>query len=99
MYRFHRSGRVKNGKHTEAITWAKEITEYVKAKYSRPLEVYMQIFGDFTTIHWLDEYKDLSTLESVMGQMMADQQYWAVVNKGAQLFMDGSWNDTILSPI
>jgi hypothetical protein len=90
---------VKNGKFTEAMMWAKEITEYVKAKYSQPLEVYVQVLGDIAAIHWLDEYKDLAAFESVMGQIMSDQEYWAVVNKGVELFIDGSWNDTMMRAI
>ncbi len=100
MFRFQRSGRTKNGRTPEAIMWAKEIADYLNAKYSQvSLQVYTQFFGDFHTIYWYADFKDLATWESFVVQAMSDQGYWAIVNKGTELFIEGGFNDTLMSSV
>jgi len=98
MFRFQRTGRVKNAQFfIEAVQWAKEITEYINTKYPQvSLQVYTEVFSDIHTIYWHADYKDLATLESVQSQLMADQGYWAIVNKGMGCFMEGTWKDILI---
>ena len=100
MFRFQRSGRVKNDKMLEATKWAKEITEYINTKYSQvSLQAYSEMFCDLHTITWYADYKDLATLESVFTQLKSDEGYWAIVIKGLEWFIEGSFRDTLMSSI
>lgn len=100
MYRFQRSGQVKNGKLLEAIKWAKEITEFINTKYSQvSLQAYTGIFGDPHTVYWYSDYKDLATLESVLAQLTSDQDYSAIINKGVEFFIDGSFQEKLMSSL
>jgi len=98
MFRFQRSGRAKNGKVLEAIKWAKEIAEYINSKYSQAsFQVYIQVFGDIHAVYWCMDYKDLATYESIRAQLLSDEGYWAFVGKGMEWFIEGSFQDTLLS--
>ena len=100
MFKFQRSGRVKNGKILEAITWTKEITEYINAKYSEvSLQAYSEVFCDLHTIYWWADYNDLATLESIFTQLKSDEGYWAIVSKGLEWFIEGSFHDKLMSSI
>ena len=98
MLRFYRTGRVKNGKNLfiEAVQWAKEVAGYLNGTYSLSMQVYSEIFGDFGSIYWYVDYKDLATADAVGGKLMSDQKYWAMVNKGMELFIDGTFHDKIM---
>ena len=100
MYRYQRIGRVKNDKKSEAITWAKEIAEYINTKCSQvSVQVYAEVFGDLHIIYWHADYKDLATIEIVLAQFMGDQEYWTLVNKGMEFFIEGSFRDTLLGSV
>lgn len=100
MFRFQRTGRTKNGRTPQAILWAKEIAEYLNGKYPQiSIQVYTQFFGDFHSIHWTCDYKDLATIENIFKQMMLDQGYWALVNKGMEMFIEGGFNDSLMSSV
>lgn len=100
MYRFERSGRVKNGKWLEASQFAREIAEYINTKYPQgSLQVYAEFFDDIHSIHWYSDYKDLATFESLREQLLADQGYWAIVTKGMEWFLEGSFRDRLMSSV
>jgi len=95
-----RKGRVVPGKFIEALGFATEIAGYVK-KYEgiSPVQVFMDSFGEMTTIRWVVDYKDLASLEKVGYQMMADQEYLEKVNRSANLFIPGSIKDVVMRSI
>ena len=98
MIRFQRSGKTKSGKLLDGIRFAKEIAEYINAKYAPvSVQVYTELFGNVDTIHWYVDYKDLATVESINTKLLADQGYWAIVNKGMEFFVDGSFRDCLIS--
>ena len=99
MFRFQRSGQVKNGKNLEAIGWAKEIAEYLNAKYSTSFQVYTEYFGDVNTIYWQSDFKDLATFESLSSQLLSDQGYWANVIKGMEWIIEGSLQDKLVHSV
>jgi hypothetical protein len=100
MVRFQRLGRVKNGKYLEAIQWAKEVAEHINTKYSPvSLQVYTETFGDVHAIYWHGDYKDLAFFDSSYAQVLSDQGYWAIVMKGMELFIEGSFRDTLMSAV
>ena len=96
MIRFWRSGQTKNGKFLDGVRFAKEVAEYINAKYAPvSVQVYTELFGDLNTIYWYADYKDLATIESINAQLLADQGYWAIVSKGTEWFIEGSFHDTL----
>ena len=100
MYRFQRTARARGGKAMEAVQFAKEVAGYIKTKYAPvSLQVYTELFGDVNTIYWYAEYKDLASLETIIGQLNADQEYWAILGKAADLFVEGSLHDTLMMSI
>ena len=100
MFRFQRSGRTKNGKTPQAIMLAKEITDYLNGKYSQiSIQVYTQVFDGFNTIYWISDYNDLATIKNVSKQIMLDQGCWEIVNKGMEMFIQGGFNDTLMSSV
>jgi len=100
MIRFQRSGKVKNGKLLDGIQFAKEIAEYIHSQHPVvSVQVYMEQFGNFGTIHWHTDYKDLATLESVTTKLLADQKYLAIASKGIEFFIDGGFHDCLISSV
>lgn len=100
MIRFQRCGKVKNGKLQDGMQYAKEICEYINAKYA-PISVqaFNELFGDMTTIHFCADYEDLATLEKTHAKILADKGYWAIVNKAMDCYIDGSFQDRLISSI
>lgn len=98
MIRFRRSAQAKNDKFfLDGVRIAKEVAEYINAKYAPvSVQVYTELFGNFNTIHWYIDYKDLATLESISKQLLADQEYLAIVSKGDELSIEGSIHDTLM---
>ncbi len=100
MFRFQRSARAKVGKALEAVQFAKEVAEYINTKYApASVQAYTEQFGDINTIYWYVDYKDLATIEGINTQLLADQGYWAIVNKAADLFIEGSLHDTLMRSV
>ncbi len=97
MFRFHRTAQASRGKLQDAIKFAKEVTEYLNAKYT-PLSVqaYSEVFGDGGRIHWYADYQDLATIEKINAQLLTDQGYWAILTKWADAFIEGSVHDTLM---
>ena len=100
MFRFHRISRAKPGKFPEAIQFAKEVAGYINTKYA-PISVqaYIEQFGDIGTLHWHVDYDNLAAVEKINAQLLTDQGYWALLNKAADLFIEGSGHDTLLQTI
>jgi hypothetical protein len=100
MLRFERIGRLRNGRNPEGIMWAKEITEYLKANYSQAsFQTYMEVFGDVHAICWHADLKDFAAWDGFLAKLMTDQQYWTIVKKGMEFFIDGSFKDRLMSMV
>jgi hypothetical protein len=100
MLRFQRSARAKNGKLPEAIQAAKEVAGYINGKYpSVSFQVFTERFGEFGSIYLQADYKDLASLESITAQIQADQEYWSHLKKAADLLIEGSSRETLLSSV
>jgi len=91
-----RTARVARGKQPQALQWAKEIVEWMKAKHSAQASTYMDAFGDYLTIRWFIEAESLAALEQGLDKIAADQEYWQKAGKAADLFIEGSITDTVM---
>ncbi len=76
----------KNGKMREAIGAAKAIVEYLNSKFDLKNEVYVQLFGTAGTIYTIGEMKDVASIQALQPKIMADEGYWALVQKYADLW-------------
>jgi hypothetical protein len=63
------------------------------------VQAFTELFGDMATIHWCVDYEDLAALENIHSKLMADQEYWAIVNKGTDCYIDGSFQDRLIGSI
>ena len=100
MLRYQRSGKAKNGKFLEAIHASKKIAAHINAKYPEvSFQVFTERFGNFGTICLQADYKDLATLESINARILADQEYWAHLKEVADLVIEGSAHETLLSSV
>jgi Family of unknown function (DUF6039) len=100
MYRFQRTAQARSGKGAEAIQWAKKISEYLNKKFA-PLsnQAYTEVFGDYFKVHWYTDFEDLAAYEKITVQLLTDQEYWAMLNEGAALFIEGATRDTLIQSL
>ena len=76
----------KNGKMREATAAAKAIVEHMNNKFDLKNEVYVQLFGTAGTVYVIGDMKDLAGIQAVQAKIMADEGYWALVQKYADLW-------------
>ena len=59
MIRFQKSALIRTDQISEATTWAKELAEYVNARYPQyPVQAYVERTGDAGVIHWIADFSD-----------------------------------------
>ncbi len=97
MVRWMRKARVAPGKFIEAMGFATEIAQYVK-KYEGlpPVQVFIDSFGDMTTLRWIVDYESLGAMEKVNTQMRQDQEYFQKIDSSAHVFIPGTVKDTVM---
>jgi hypothetical protein len=97
MVRWMRKARVAPGKFMEAMGFATEIAQYVK-KFEGlpPVQVFVDSFGDMTTLRWVVDYENLAAMEKVNTQMMSDQEYFKKVDSSGHVFIPGTVKDTVM---
>ena len=88
----------KAGKAREVMAGLKAIGEYIGAKYDRKGDVFMQLHGSAGTIYIMTDYKDLASAQAAQAQVMADDGYWAIAQKFADLLVDPP-TITLLQPV
>ena len=97
-FRWMRTAQIANGKFMEAIAWGKETSGYAQKNFGvAKVDMWIDSFGDVGTMRWTFEAPDLATFEKVQTSMMADQNYWQMVDKALKngLFVDGSTRDYV----
>ena len=75
----------KNGKTREAVAALKALVEYVNSKYDLKYELYIQLFGTAGTIYLIADYKDVASIQAVQAKYMADNKFWAIAQKAAEV--------------
>ena len=100
MIRHQRFGRAKVGKGREGLKFAKEIADFINTKYAPvSVQVYTEVFGEYNTIYWHTDHDDLSTLEEAHDKLIADPEYLAILNKGSDIFVEGTLQDKLLKSV
>ena len=84
MYKIVGVGKAKPGKVREAIAASKGLADYMN-KHDVKVQVHLQQFGPPGTIYLIGEAKDLATIQGIQGKIMADEGYWALVQKSVEV--------------
>ncbi len=102
MVRWIRTARISKGRFRQAVGWAKEVAGYVHSKHKAPpTSVFVDSFGDVGTIRWIADFDDLASMETTMGAVMQDADYWKLVDEAmvAELFIDGKTHDLVMRQV
>jgi hypothetical protein len=94
MTRWTRTARIAQGKHQEAVQWAKDTREYTKTKFEggADVKIYLETFGEFGVICWMADFENLATLELV-GQVLDDDEgYQERLKAASDLFLPGTFD-------
>jgi hypothetical protein len=95
MINFHRSGSIAPGKTAAALSFAREVTAYIKTKTGHEVKIGMPIGGNPNRIGWFVQYENLAALEDTQGKLMQDQKYMELIAAAAANFIAGSMHDEI----
>ena len=97
MYRMIRTATVRTAsKSAAAMQCAGEITAYLNKTYSLNMKFGMEIFGA-GKIHWHLETDSLDKITAINAKVMQDPEYQALLEKGKDLWLEGSLKDTLVA--
>ena len=100
MIRFQRSIRSASNNAAGAIEWAREVTTFLNGIYAKNnVQLFAHRFGDVSTIVWEVDFDTLASLDDYQHTLNADEEYWAVVAKSVDLFVEGSVYDIVLEAL
>ena len=101
MITWQRSGKVRPGKWQEAVQYALEVAEHLKSKPPQVLamRVYQEVFGNVGTIHWFADHESLAALEDHAAQRASDEEWLDFGRRADDLFIAGSWHDTVMESL
>ncbi len=95
MITFVRTASIAPGKVGEAIGFAHQSAEFLKAKYGVETGVSMPIGGNPFRIAWVSMHASLAAFEERSSKMMSDPEYLALVATAAGIFLPGSAHDEL----
>ena len=95
MIYFLRNATIAQGKMVPAMTFARDIAEYIKSKTGKNVTIGMPIGGQSNRIGWFVEYENLAELDKIQGGLLQDAEYLAISSKGGENFIAGSLHDDI----
>lgn len=92
---WHRRDNIADGKTRQAWAWAIEITAHSKSVTGVDTGVGIQVGGNPTAIGFSAQFGSLAALEASNGKLLADAKYHEPVERGADLFIQGTGHDQI----
>ena len=101
MITWHRSVKVKAGKWQEALQFAEETAEHLRSRPPQVLaiRVYEEMFGNAGTLHWIADHESLASMEAHMAQRMTDEEWLRISSRADDIFIEGSWHDTLMKAL
>ena len=72
MIAFVRVACVKPGKQGAAMTFAKEISAFLKGSYHLDMEILRPVGGNPYRVAWSTRYADMAAMETITTKMLAD---------------------------
>jgi hypothetical protein len=98
MIRFQREARVARGKEQEAVAWAKQISDFLNQKFPEAqVQTFTSRFGSMGRVYWMADLPDLAALDAYQQQIAEDEEYWKLIAKSNDLFIEGSIEDTVVA--
>ena len=97
MIRTVLSFRVPFNKLLDAMTWGKELIDYMKEAHpeSTP-EMLHERFGSWGTLHFHTDYENLAASEIAQGKNLADEKYMEIMRKASEFMVDGTLKEMLL---
>jgi hypothetical protein len=97
MVRWMRSVNIGQGRYMEAMGWGKEMAAYGEKAWGVKIRVFLDVFGDVTTVRWMVDNADLASTEKSLEKVMSDQEYFKRVGQAfsSGLFIDGTTRDVV----
>jgi hypothetical protein len=92
---FVRTATIAPGRFAEALSFAREISSYVKSKAGVDVKVLAQIGGVTGRIAWQADFKSLAAYEEFLGRFVPDAGYQEIVKKSGPLFVEGKTRDSL----
>jgi hypothetical protein len=97
MFLFMRTVEAKNAAMLPAaLQFAAEVTTYVNKTYALGVKYGVEVFSG-ATLHWHFETDSLDKITAIHAKLMQDREYGALLMKGKDLWVDGTFKDTILT--
>jgi hypothetical protein len=73
---------------------------YLNGKYpATTVNVFAHRFGDVSTIVWEVDFDTLASLDEHQHTLNTNEEYWALEQKSAGFFVEGSIDDTVLESL
>ena len=94
MIRFHRTALPKIGRFPQAIQWAKAFAFFMHERYDVDIKVYAESAG---RIHWHADYPTWEAFGKVRKETLSDSDYWGHIGRTAEMFVEGTLQDTVLN--
>ena len=85
----------RSGHDAAALSFAREVTAYIKANTGYEVKVGMPIGGNPNRVGWFVQYENLAALEDTQGKLLQDQKYMELIAGAAANFIAGSMHDDI----
>lgn len=97
MFQFIRTVDAKNAAMIPAaLQFAGEVTTYLKKTYALDLKYGVAMFSG-ATLHWFFQTDSLDKISALNAKLMQDREYGAMLVKAKDLWVDGSFKDTIVN--
>jgi hypothetical protein len=84
------------GSRNVGTTGVKGIPLYINKKYGVTVSAFADVFGEIDTIRWFVDYANLDAIEKLRGELILDRDYLKKVSPVAELFIEGSFHDTVM---
>jgi hypothetical protein len=94
--RLQRTSIVTGARDQEAMAFAAEISTYLTESMGIPTTWGVQVGGTLGVVHWFAEYPDMAAMEAGLLRTNTDPGYLERLSKAAEIFLDGSTEDTII---
>jgi hypothetical protein len=97
MFQFIRTVEAKNAAMLPAaLQFAAEVTTYVNKTYALGLKYGMEVFSG-ATLHWHFQTDSLDKITAIHTKLLQDRDYGEMLTKAKDLWVDGTFKDTIVS--
>lgn len=95
MIIFSRTANVAPGQAGAAIEFSKKIQVYFKEAYGVELQTMVPFGGNPYRMGWMSRYDDMNALDTLHQRVLADQQYWKIINEYKETFLPASIDDQV----